>query len=321
MKTSFACAISALALGLAAPALAQDAFPVTIPHFFGETVIEGPSERIVTISWMSQDTVIALGLTPVAISSQAWGGDEEGYLPWVREAVEARGDALPVTLTSGEELPFEQILTLDPDIILAPYSGLSEEDYNRLSAIAPTVAYRDGPWTGRWQDVVETVGAALGMSEEAAALLDQTQAHLASYRETYPQIVGATFMFGTAPGDANAFGTYIPADPRVSLMADLGLVPAAALHDLPTDNFTQPVSFETLDSIDADVLVAWHSSQDDVDQLLANPLFARFGPVAAGRYIPIIDRASVMALSAPSPLSVPWIMDRFVPELAAALAR
>ena len=44
------------------------------------------------------------------------------------------------------DLNFEVILDEDPDIILAPYSGFSQEDYARLSEIAPTVPYDNKPW-------------------------------------------------------------------------------------------------------------------------------------------------------------------------------
>jgi iron complex transport system substrate-binding protein len=97
------------------------------------------------------------------------------------------------------------------------------------------------------------------------------------------------------------------------------LVPAEALHDLATDNYVQPVSFEQLDTIDAEIFIAWYSNQEDLDTIMANPLFARWKPVANDHFVPLTDRAFVMALSAPSPLSIPWMMDRFVPMLAETL--
>ncbi|WP_338607032.1 iron-siderophore ABC transporter substrate-binding protein [Pelagibacterium nitratireducens] len=310
-------AASAAAL-VAMPATGQDAFPVTLDHFYGETVIDAEAERIVTLSWMAQDTVLALGEVPIAIQSQTWGGDENGYLPWVKEAVEDLGADLPLALDTANGLPFEQILELEPDLILAPYSGLSQDDYDRLSAIAPTVAFKEAPWTGSWQYVVETVGAAMGRSEEAAGLVASTQDGIARYAADNPQFAGRTFAFGGG-SDAGNVGFYIPSDPRVHLMEDLGLVPAEALNDLPTDNYVQQVSFEQLDTVDAEIFIAWYSSQDDLDTLMANPLFARWKPIANDRFVPLIDRAFVMALSAPSPLSIPWMMDRFVPMLAETL--
>ena len=320
MRRSFAAASLLAAAFTAAPALAQDAFPVTIAHVFGETVIEQKPERILTISWMSQEAIIALGETPIAMQRQGWGGNAEGYLPWTIEALEARGEALPPVFDGGSGLPFEQILGYAPDLIFAPYSGFSEDDYERLSAIAPTVAYRDAPFTAEWRYVVETAGRVLGKSEEAAELLAAVDAQLAGYREQYPVLDGATFIFGSgSTGEDGNIGVYIPADPRVGLLSDLGLVPADALYDLPTDAYAQPISLEQLGTLEADVFAAWYTTQEDLDTILANPLFARWEPIAEGRFVPAVGASYGMALSAPSLLSIPWVMDRFVPELAAAL--
>lgn len=308
-----------LAVSMAAPAIAQDAFPVTIEHAFGETVIENKPERIVTLSWMSQEAIIALGEMPVAIQFQAWGGNEEGYLPWIVDAVEEAGVDLPPTINTTDGIPFEEILGYQPDLIFAPYSGFDQSDYDRLSQIAPTVPYDTAKWSGTWQHVVETAGLVLGKTEEAAALIEATQDNLASYRDEYPIIDGKTFVFSGGGFEGANVGLYIPADPRVGLMTDIGLVPAEALSDLPTDNYNQPVSLERIEGFEADVFIGWFPDQENFDTLLANPLFARWQPIADGHYVGLVDRASVMALSAPSPLSIPWMMDRFVPMLADAL--
>eukprot|EP00873_Tetraselmis_striata_P020786 jgi/Tetstr1/441050/TSEL_029318.t1 len=270
----------------------------------GQILAEGAPGEIITANLVEE--------------SQTWGGDENGYLPWVKEAIEELGEDLPVALDTANGLPFEQILELEPDLILAPYGGISQDDYDRLSAIAPTVAFKEAPWTGSWQYVVETVGAAMGRSEEASGLVDSTQDRIAEYAAENPQFAGRTFAFGGG-SNAGSVGLYVPSDPRVHLMEDLGLVPAEALNDLPTDNYVQQVSFEQLDSVDAEVFIAWYSSQDDLDAILANPLFARWKPIANDNFVPLIDRAFVMAVSAPSPLSIPWMMDRFVPILAETL--
>src|SRR5690606_37906800 len=142
-----------MAAAFAAPAIAQDAYPVTFTHAFGETTLTAKPERIVTIGWTTQDAVLALGEVPVAIPEQMWGGDEAGVLPWVRDAVTALGKPMPEIINFDTDIPYERLLALDPDLILAPYSGLTQEQYDRLSVIAPTVAYAKDPWAGSWQDI------------------------------------------------------------------------------------------------------------------------------------------------------------------------
>lgn len=307
----------ALATVLVMPAIGQDAFPVTIQHAYGETTIAQKPQRIVTLIWMSQEAMLALGEQPVAIQAQAWGGDEQGYLPWIVEAYQELGQPLPPVINNIDGIPFEEILGYEPDLIFAPYSGFEPSEYERLSAIAPTIPFEKDKWTGTWQRVVELAGLAVGKSAEAEKVIADTKARLASYKDEYPVIEGKSFVFSGGGSDGNTVGLYILADPRIGLLSDLGLVPASALADLPTDDFSQGVSLERLSEFDADVFVGWFNDQDNVDTLLANPVFARWQPIADGHFVPLVDRAAVMALSAPSPLSIPWMMDRFVPELAA----
>jgi iron complex transport system substrate-binding protein len=319
MSRIFAGALVATALA-STPGWAQDAYPVTVEHAFGETVIEDFPERILTLSWMSQEAIIALGESPVAIQYQAWGGDENGYLPWIKDAYAERGEELPPTIETTDGVPFEELLTYEPDLIFVPYSGYSQEEYDRLSAIAPTIPFKEIPWSGGWQEVIEIAGTVLGRQDEARELVAETQNLLESYVDQYPVIEGKTFAFGGGQGvDGAGMGVYLPHDPRVHLLSDLGLVPAEALHELPADSYTSKISYENLDTIDADVFIAWYNDQETVDTLMANPLFARWEPIAEGHFVPLTELSYAMALSAPSALSLPWAMDRFVPRLAETL--
>ena len=67
------------------------AFPVTIEHKYGETTIEAPPERVVSVGFADQDLLLALGIVPVAIRD--WYGDQPfATWPW---ATPALGDAEP----------------------------------------------------------------------------------------------------------------------------------------------------------------------------------------------------------------------------------
>lgn len=317
--------VAAIGLGVAAglPANAQDSFPVTFTHAFGETTLEAIPERIVTVGWMSQDAVLALGEVPVGIPLQSWGGDENGMLPWVTETLDTMGADYPQRLDfggNGNEIPFEQILALDPDLILAPYSGFDEIGYQRLADIAPTIAYTDAMWSGTWQEIVSIAGRALGKPAEADAVIAETEAIFAEIVAAHPGFAGKTFTFGYAyPGDAG-MGVYVSTDPRVQMIEDMGLTLSPGAAALPTDqNFYVDVSLEELDTVTADVLITWHDSEADLEAIRANPVFARFAPVANDAHVALTDQSFSMALSAPSPLSIPWAMERFAPQLADAL--
>lgn len=309
---------------LSVPAAAQDAFPITIDHALGKTIISAEPQRIVTIGWMSQDAVLALGVMPVGIpDTSGWGGGEDGFYPWTREAIDALGGEEPQAIGFDDGIPFEEILALDPDLILARYSGLTADEYERLSVIAPTVAYAGQPWSGEWRDITRTVGKALGRSEAAEQLVAQTDALITAQREAHPEFEGTTFTFaGSLADGASQVAIYVSTDPRVQLIEDLGLQLSDGVKALPTDQgFNIPVSLENLESVEADLFLAWHPDEAGAEYVRTNPVFSRFRPVAEGHVISFVDRSFVMATSAPSPLSVPWSIDRLVPQIAEVLSR
>lgn len=169
----------------AAPALAQS-FPVTIRHAYGETVIEKAPERIVTWGWGNHDALLALGVVPVAMPFSTYGGGDNGLHPWVEAKLKELGAATPTQLTDGQDIPFEQIAAAKPDVIIAVFSGISAEQYDRLSQIAPTVAYPDQPWSTPWQDVTRIVGQIVGKSAEAEQVVAETLKFVADETAKYP---------------------------------------------------------------------------------------------------------------------------------------
>src|SRR4051794_3006695 len=109
------------------------AFPVSIDHAFGRTTIEDQPERVVVLGWSAQDTVYALGLTPVGMPAYPYGGGDDGVLPWNDEFYDAERTTL---LDTADGVPLEEVAALRPDVILAPYEGFDESVYEDLSGIA-----------------------------------------------------------------------------------------------------------------------------------------------------------------------------------------
>ena len=125
--------------GSDAPA-AADAFPVTIEHVYGETTIEKKPERVATVAWANHEVPLALGVVPVGMSKATWGDDDaDGVLPWVEEELEELGADTPVLFDETEGIDFEAVADTQPDVILAAYSGITQEEYDTLSKIAPAL--------------------------------------------------------------------------------------------------------------------------------------------------------------------------------------
>ncbi|WIM73441.1 ABC transporter substrate-binding protein [Corynebacterium suedekumii] len=81
-------------------------------------------------------------MVPVGMSKATWGDDDgDGVLPWVEDTLAELGADTPVLFDETDAIPFEQIADTRPDVILAAYSGITQDDYDKLSKIAPVVAY------------------------------------------------------------------------------------------------------------------------------------------------------------------------------------
>lgn len=295
-----------------------DGFPVTLEHAYGQTEIPAKPERVVTIGWMTHDVVAALGVVPVLVPS-SWGGDEEGFNPWFRTQVEEiLGAEMPEVLTETEDGPdYEQILAQAPDLILAPHSGLTEVQFQRLSEIAPTVAQKEAAWSsGTWQDLTGIIATALGETAQSETLVADTEALIEETAASFPNLEGASFVYTLtldAAGGGTELGLYVSGDPRVSLLHEFGLVDSPALAPASEgedpDTFNVGVSLEELDTIEADVVVAWSNTAENTQYSLEHPLFSRWDPIADEHYYITDDPVLGMATSGPSVLSIPWAIE------------
>ncbi|TBN56830.1 iron-siderophore ABC transporter substrate-binding protein [Glaciihabitans arcticus] len=295
-------------------------FPVSIEHAFGETEIPAQPERVVTWGWGSADAALALGVVPVAIPFEAYAGDENGVLPWIADELTELGAETPTMLPeSPEEPPYEDIIAADPDVILAGYSGITEEQYAILSDIAPTVAYPETAWSTPWRDLIEIVGTALGKTTEAATLLEDIDAEIAAQADAHPEFAGKTIAATWDVG--GVFYVYKPADPRVEFLLDLGFENAPSVDALANGDatFYYTLSYEELDKIDAEVVVAYADTQAEADTFVTarNAIPA----VKAGNLATVVGTEYISAVSPPTALSLTWGLDELIAALEKAVTK
>ncbi len=298
------------------------AFPVTVKSALGSTTIEKKPTRIATWGWGAQDIVLALGIVPVAMPVFAYGGTADGVLPWDADRIKELKGTTPKLLDAASgEVPFEQVVAAKPDVILAPYSGLTQTEFDTLNKVAPVVAYPDKPWSTSWRDQTAIVGKALGLTKETDALVAKTEKKVDDLAAKYAVLKDKTFFYAAAnePGKLNV---YRADDPRVQLLNDLGLKNSPSIAGLDGSkgdgSFFYQLSYENLSKIDTDLLVMYFENQSAVDAFTSDPLVAAMPAIKEGRFAPIVGRSFVAATSAPSVLSIPWMLDRYVPQLAAA---
>jgi len=326
-----AIALSACAGGSAEPtpsdaAVTGEDFPITMEHALGETVIEKAPERVATWGWGSTEAAVALGVYPVAIGEQVWTVGADNYLPWVEAAYEDAGVELPALLSDpegGATVPYEEFIEADPDLILAPYSGLTQEQYDTLSEIAPVVAYPEAPWTTPWDEEIRITAEALGLAEQGDELLASISDQLAETAAAHPEFAGKTFA-GIWDGDGFV-SVYTAADSRIEVLTELGLEVAPSVSKLDTSDggFYYELSYEQLDQLDADFIVSYHSSKEEADAFLTKPEVQAIPAVAAGRVAQVSDPVTVSSVSPPTALSFDWEggLPTLVDAIAAALAK
>jgi len=305
-------------LGVMAGAAGQEPFPVTIEHAHGRTVIETAPQRVVTWGWGNEEALLSLGVVPVGMPFQAYGGGEDGIQPWVEAELERLGSERPTILPQANEPPFEAIAALKPDLIVAVFSGLTAEQYALMSRIAPTIAHRGEAWSAPWQDVTRTVGTALGKAEEADRVVEATQAYVAETVGRFPELGGTRFV---AVNDYDgALAVYDGPDARVKFLTDIGLELAPSVAELsPKDgSFYFPVSYELADRLESDVIVTFAEEQEVLDAFLAKPFVQRLPQFRKGAVAALVGTERVAAVSPPSALSLRWGLKAYVSVLADA---
>ena len=298
-----------------------DAFPVTIEHALGETTIEAEPSRVATLGWTDQDSALALGVVPVGATKITWGGNEGGSTAWFDAALEEAGADAPVRYDDADGAPIDEIAELAPDLILATNSGITEAEYAKLSKIAPVVAYPEAPWTTSWQTSLEMIGQALGRTALAEEVAADTDAAIEEAAAAHPELAGAELIYGyLTPTDLSTVGIYAPADPRVSILRDLGMVDAPAVAGaIEPGEFYGTVSAERAGELDSDVFITWVESPDDVSAIQDDKLVGTIPAVAGGHLYAEADKATAMASTNPTPLSIPVIISDVVPQVVEAV--
>lgn len=304
------------------PAAAQDAdadvFPVTIEHKFGSTTIAEAPERVVALGFTEQDALLAVGVAPVAV--RYWYGDTENAIfPWAADALGDAENPTVLNMVFGS-LNYEAILALQPDLISAVGAGLTQEEYELLSQIAPTVAQSaDYPDFGiPWQEATRMIGASVGKQDEAVALIERVEGLFTDARQAHPSFEGKSIAVAIHYDGRYAFFT--GHDARARFFTDLGFVVPEALIEIAGENFYADLSAERIDLLDQDVLVFVDvaSTEGGREAIENDVLISQLAAVREGRTV-FVPAEYDDALTFSSVLSLEYALEGLLPELAAAV--
>lgn len=163
----------------------------------------------------------------------------------------------------GDSLNLEAILAAQPDLIIAS-TAITQEDYDNLSKIAPTIVYDREDW----RSSLTALGEAFGMEEEAQAVVSEYENKIAMGRTALNPILtegkSVAFIRMTAKDFRVYFPNYIDEQSKVEwptypgiLYNELGLKLDPTVEQWHKDqpNFQNAaISLEMLPELQADYL-------------------------------------------------------------------
>ncbi|MFW5470585.1 ABC transporter substrate-binding protein [Knoellia sp. CPCC 206435] len=301
----------------------KDGFPTTIRHAFGETTVSAEPKRVATVGWNDADVVVSLGVVPVGATKITWGGNPKGSTDWFDAGVtELDPDAQVTRYDDTAGVPVEEIAATKPDLILGVNSGISKEEYDKLSKIAPTVAYPGAAWGTSWEDSVKLVGQALGRTTAATQVTADTNQQIDEAVAKYPQIKGKSAAWAWfTPTDLSVVSLYTTSDLRPQILRRFGMVDSPTVTALSKGNtqFSSNLSAEKSSTLDADVLIFYVEKPEEVHVLKKNALLGQIPALKSDRYVASADNAVALTMSSPSPLSMPVALEKFLPKIASAV--
>jgi len=292
-------------------------FPVTIKHKYGETTIPAQPQRVVLVGLVEQDAMLALGVVPVAVTDWFADGTPGCIYPWAKDKL---GDAaLPTVLDNTNGVQTEKIAGLAPDLIIGQYAGLTQSEYDLLSKIAPTVA-QPGEFVDYgvpWQQLTQTIGTAIGKADEASKLVADVEATLDAAAAAHPEFKGKTGVTVTPYEGIYIYGDQ---DPRNRMLISLGFEFPDSLRDPDASQFGWSISAERAgDLADIDALV-WLATEKQVSDATGK-VWDQTTAAKQGRGVFISEATPTyyVAQSFVTVLSIPYTLERIVPQLAAAV--
>ncbi|MEP9364367.1 ABC transporter substrate-binding protein [Nocardioides sp. CN2-186] len=290
-------------------------FPATVEHRYGTTVVPEAPERVVTVGVTEQDIVLQLGVVPVGVTE--WYGEQpDATWPWAHDLL---GGAHPEVLSVSDGFEFEKIAALEPDLIIGTNSGMSEKDYELLSAIAPTVTNVAGgdKYFSPWRDQVLQIAAALGRTADGQAIIDETDAAYAEAAAAHPEWAGQTATFSQG-GPYDGLIYVYPDGLNTDFLTDLGFSMTQGLEGYAPEAGSQAeISAENTPLLEADVVVFATESAKQFDGLQDFGTIGTLPAVTEGRAV-YTDEILAGALYFLTPLSLDYTLDHLTPMLEAA---
>lgn len=299
-------------------------FPITMKHAYGETVIKEKPDRIVTLNWNNADSILALGLIPVGVSRINWGPvTEKGILPWTEAKFKELGEENPNVFNDLDGFDYEAIAGADPDIIVAPYSGMEKKEYDRLSEIAPTIPFKDIAWKTTWREQLIEAAEAVGRKAEGEKIVADTDTFIKETMAKYPELAGkSAALCYISAADLSNFSVYRTIDPRAGYLVDMGFRFPEKVEEQATDKdsfyvqISSELAVETLSDLD---IIITYGDDKTFDAIKNDAIFSKIPAVREGRVVVLDNKGSLSAACNPSVLSIKAELTSYLDAISAVV--
>jgi iron complex transport system substrate-binding protein len=289
-------------------------FPQTVSTAFGKVTIKSQPKRVVALGWGDAEVALELGVQPVGASDWlAFGGDGVG--PWAKGEY-TKSPKIIDTLKPN----YEEIGKLNPDLILDVKSSGDKKRYQKLKQITPNVVSipkGSENYLTEMDQQVDSISKALGVPDKGKALLKQVDDAYAKVAKEHPEWKGKTVTAGTKTSEG--WGAYVEGGSRLDTLKMLGFKQNPTIAKLPADSsgFSVKISSETLDQMDADLIVAF-PIYIKTTEITEDPQWKKLATVKKGHDV-VIDGDVSSAYSLGTPGASLYALKKLTPMLEKAL--
>lgn len=160
---------------------------VTVTDMTGrEITLEEPATKVVALTASDCEILYALGAGDTLVGR----GEYCDYPPEVLEVA---------SVQSGYETNIEQILALEPQVLLMSTMAQTEEQVKQLEDAGVHVVVSDAKDIAGTYTAIEMIGALLGKDKEAAAIVDSMKSSFAELQEKATGDGSETVYFEVSP--------------------------------------------------------------------------------------------------------------------------
>ena len=196
--------------------------------------------------------------------------------------------------------------------VVATDAGLDQDTYQKLSAIAPTLAQSDGDaFFEPWKDQAKAIGQAVYQSGQITSLINGVDKDFTAVADKHPQFKNKRVVL--LQGKLHDDNVVATTGWRTEFLTQMGLTIPESIAPLAVDHERAFISRDKIKSVlgAADLLIWTTENDKDQADLLTNPDVAE---LRSRSVFTTKDQAGAIAYT--SPLSYPLVADQLPPLIA-----